>query len=55
MLKPGADLGYAGSIKGGNFERCACQEALIRVETALALLIVSTADHIVVTSQEDRV
>ena len=53
MLEAGADLSYADSIKGGNFERCACQEALIRVKTALALLIVSTADHVVVASQED--
>ena len=55
MFEAGADLRYADSIKGGNFERCACQEALIRIKTALPLLIVSTTDHIVVTSQEDSV
>ena len=55
MLETGTNLCYADSIEGGDFERCARQEALIRVKTALSLLIISTTDHVVVTSKEDSV
>ena len=55
MFITSADLNDTYAIEGRNLERCASLGAFIRIETALASMIVSTANDIAFTCQEQGV
>ena len=55
MFISSANLSNTYAIEGRNLERCASLGALIRIETTLASMIVSTTDYIAFTCQEQGV
>ena len=52
MLVTCTDLANTCSIKGCNFEGCRSLFALVRIETTLTMIVVTTTDDILIARQE---